>query len=270
MSDRLNDRMREFVARQEMFFLATADGAGVCDNSFRAGPPGFVQVLDDRTIAYPEYRGNGVMASLGNIRENPHIALLMIDFSRDRIGLHVNGQARLVSDELMRIVQPDLPTDEVPGRRPQTWVEVTVEEAYIHCSKHIPRLVPPPSAAGTRDGEQAWGTDDVKRKGGDYFGVAAERAGAAAPPELDATPPGLVGLPERADAVALSERAGVALSGPSAPAAPPESSTSVVPPDRELWQLEAERALARARRSAARAAGGGVGGSTGGFRGWFA
>ncbi|MEU6175441.1 pyridoxamine 5'-phosphate oxidase family protein [Streptantibioticus parmotrematis] len=229
MSERLNDRMREFVARQEMFFLATADGDGVCDNSFRAGPPGFVQVLDDRTIAYPEYRGNGVMASLGNIRENPHIALLMIDFSRDRIGLHVNGQARLVSDEVMRVVQPDLPVDPVPGRRPQTWVEVTVDEAYIHCSKHIPRLVPPPRAVDAADGEQAWGTDDVKRKGGDYFGVAAERTEAAALPGLEAAPP-----------------------------------------DRESWRLEAERALARARRGTAGVAGSAGSGSTGGFRGWFA
>lgn len=51
--DHLNPRMREFVARQEMFFLATADRHGSCDSTFRAGPPGFIQVLDERTIAYP-------------------------------------------------------------------------------------------------------------------------------------------------------------------------------------------------------------------------
>ncbi|WP_432119530.1 pyridoxamine 5'-phosphate oxidase family protein [Streptomyces sp. bgisy032] len=182
--DRLNPRMREFVGRQEMFFLATADRHGECDNTFRAGPPGFLCVLDDTTLAYPEYRGNGVMASLGNIRENPHVGLLMIDFSADRIGLHVNGRARLVTDPAMRLSHPGLPVDAVPGRRPQMWVEVEVEEAYIHCSKHIPRLVRAPaqtrrnadgaSAAGA-GGEQAWGTDDVKRKGGDYFGAAAAR-----------------------------------------------------------------------------------------------
>ncbi|GAB2892115.1 hypothetical protein GCM10027074_70310 [Streptomyces deserti] len=130
-------------------------------------------------MAYPEYRGNGVMASLGNIRENPHVGILMIDFSQDRIGLHVNGRAQLVADETMRRRHPDLPVDPVPGRRPQIWVEVQVQEAYIHCSKHIPRLVRAPlrhytnGGAGVATGEQAWGTDDVKRKGGDYFGAAA-------------------------------------------------------------------------------------------------
>jgi predicted pyridoxine 5'-phosphate oxidase superfamily flavin-nucleotide-binding protein len=180
--DRLNSRMREFVARQEMFFLATSDGQGECDSTFRAGPPGFLQVLDDTTLAYPEYRGNGVMASLGNIRENPHVGLLLIDFSEDRIGLHVNGRARLVPDEAMRRSHPGLPVDPLPGRRPQMWVEVGVEEAYIHCSKHIPRLVRAPlrphaAQDGTpaADGEQAWGTDDVKRKGGDYFKAAEAR-----------------------------------------------------------------------------------------------
>ncbi|OAH09771.1 pyridoxamine 5'-phosphate oxidase family protein [Streptomyces jeddahensis] len=172
--DRLNSRMREFVARQEMFFLATSDAHGECDSTFRAGPQGFLQVLGERLLAYPEYRGNGVMASLGNIRENPHVGILMIDFLRDRIGLHVNGTARLVSDDDMRTAYPDLPRDPVPGRRPQVWVEIEVEEAYIHCSKHIPRMAKLPTAGG-----RAWGTDDVRRKGGDYFGAAAEagRAG---------------------------------------------------------------------------------------------
>ncbi|MFG2195590.1 pyridoxamine 5'-phosphate oxidase family protein [Streptomyces sp. NPDC048639] len=169
--DRLNDRMREFVGRQEMFFLATADRHGECDSTFRAGPPGFLQVVDEKTLVYPEYRGNGVLASLGNIEENPHLGILMVDFLRDRIGLHVNGRARIVPDTDMRAAHPDLPVDPVPGRRAQLWVEVTVEEAYIHCAKHIPHLQKiPPQERGRR----AWGTDDVKRKGGDFFGAAAE------------------------------------------------------------------------------------------------
>ncbi|MEU9118667.1 pyridoxamine 5'-phosphate oxidase family protein [Streptomyces sp. NPDC048506] len=169
--DHLNARMQEFVARQEMFFLATADRHGECDSTFRAGPPGFLQVLGERTLAYPEYRGNGVMASVGNISENPRLGLLMIDFTRDRIGLHVNGRARVVMDEEMRAEHPYLPVDPIPGRRAQLWVTVEVEEAYIHCAKHIPHLQKVPAQ---QRGARAWGTDDFKRKGGDYFGAAAE------------------------------------------------------------------------------------------------
>ncbi|MFJ5675406.1 pyridoxamine 5'-phosphate oxidase family protein [Streptomyces sp. NPDC093097] len=169
--DHLNARMREFVAGQEMFFLSTADRHGECDATFRAGPPGFVQVLGDRKLAYPEYRGNGVMASLGNLSENPRLGLLMVDFTRYRIGLHVNGRARVVLDEEMRAHHPELPVDPVPGRRAQLWVTVEVEEAYIHCAKHIPYLQKIPAAERRA---RAWGTDDVRRKGGDFFGAAAE------------------------------------------------------------------------------------------------
>ncbi len=186
MCDRLNNAMRKFVSRQEMFFLATAGRNGDCDSTFRAGPPGFVRVLDDRTIAYPEYRGNGVLASLGNIRENPHVGILMMDFGRDRIGLHINGRARQVPDERMRARHPDLPVDPVPGRRPQTWVEVGIDEAYVHCSKHIPLMV---KASELGDAaERAWGTDDVKRKGGDFFGAAAEARAARREAAADARP----------------------------------------------------------------------------------
>ncbi|WP_318207328.1 pyridoxamine 5'-phosphate oxidase family protein [Streptomyces sp. SJL17-1] len=183
--DRLNTRMREFVARQEMFFLATADRHGACDNTFRAGPPGFLHVLDDRTLAYPEYRGNGVHASLGNIEENPQVGILMVDFLRDRIGLHVNGPARSLTDEEMRRAHPWLPADQVPGRRAVVWVVITVEEAYIHCAKHIPHLQKVPAHGPGRP----WGTDDVKRKGGDFFGAAAEapeRGPFLPPPRADA------------------------------------------------------------------------------------
>jgi len=69
----LNPLMREFIARQEMVFIATADAQGACDCSFRAGLPGFVHVLDDTTLAYPEYRGNGVMASVGVA---PHLTVV--------------------------------------------------------------------------------------------------------------------------------------------------------------------------------------------------
>lgn len=160
--DRLLPAMVEFVGRMEMVFVATADGHGECDASLRAGPPGFVHVLDDRTLAYPEYRGNGVHASLGNIAENAHVGLLMVDFVRDRIGLHVNGTARIVEDAEFRREHPGVPVDPARGRRAERWVVVDVEEAYVHCRKHVPQM-----EVVTR--RRAWGTDDPGRKGGDYF-----------------------------------------------------------------------------------------------------
>ncbi len=172
--DRLNGRMREFIGRQELCFIATADAGGECDNSFRAGAPGFVRVIDDRTLAYPEYRGNGVMASLGNLEENGHVGMLFIDFSRDVIGLHVNGSARIAERDELLVTYPDLAPAVLEcygqaGRpKAERWVLVGVREAYIHCSKHIPRMMKVPR-------QIAWGTDDVKRKGGDFFGASRDR-----------------------------------------------------------------------------------------------
>jgi hypothetical protein len=172
--DRLNARMREFIARQEMCFVATSDAAGGCDCSFRAGPPGFVRVLDERTLAYAEYRGNGVMASLGNLGENPHVGILFVDFTQDVIGLHVNGSARVVEPAELLASHPRLTAAQLEEAgethfkpRAERWVEVRVEEAYIHCAKHIPRMLKVPR-------EIAWGTDDVRRKGGDFFAAACE------------------------------------------------------------------------------------------------
>src|SRR3954452_14042934 len=164
--DHLNEHMQEFIGRMDMVFIATADGSGDADCSFRAGPPGFICVLDERTLAYPEYRGNGVMASLGNIVDNGHIGLLFIDSCGDAVGLHVNGRAAIVENA----ERPDghlLPFHVLADllqegcRRPQRWVRVDVEEAYIHCSQHIPKL----RRAEVGHGEDA----DPTRGGGDSY-----------------------------------------------------------------------------------------------------
>jgi uncharacterized protein len=166
--DHLNERMREFVGRMEMVFVATADAGGEADCSFRAGPPGFVGVLDEGTLVLPEYRGNGVMGSLGNIAENGHVGLLFVDFCGDGVGLHVNGRAAVIPSELLA-ARPGLPAAVAEGvrqgggRAAARWVLVEVQEAYIHCAKHIPRMVPAPRQP------RAWGTDDEARKRGDYF-----------------------------------------------------------------------------------------------------
>jgi predicted pyridoxine 5'-phosphate oxidase superfamily flavin-nucleotide-binding protein len=162
--DHLNPQMRDFVRRQEMFFLATSDATGACDNTLRAGPAGFLEVLDGSTLAWPEFKGNGVMASLGNISENPQVGILMVDFVRDTVGLHVNGTARLM--EPAAAGQAGLESRVPAGRGVRFWVVVDVEEAYIHCSKHIPRLaeLPAEDAPSVRRARTA-----------DYFGTATER-----------------------------------------------------------------------------------------------
>ena len=171
--DYLNQSMREFIEQQEMVFIATADANGECDCSFRAGLAGFVRVTGEKTLLYPEYRGNGVLASLGNISENPHIGLTFIDFFQHTIGLHVNGKAQIAENaDLPQI--PDLPEAVMQdvqlksGRKPERWVVVDVEEAYIHCSKHIPLLT-------KQDKSIPWGTDDTRLKGGDFFNVGESK-----------------------------------------------------------------------------------------------
>jgi uncharacterized protein len=167
MLDHLNPLMQQFIARQEMAFIATADAAGRCDCSFRAGTQGFVQALDDKTLAYPEYRGNGVLASVGNILENPQIGMIFLDYFQSTVGLHVNGKARVLSVDnkaaLPRILARLVDATQIKeGRRPEAWIVVEVEEAYIHCSKHVPLLK-------RQDKQIAWGTDDESVKGGDFF-----------------------------------------------------------------------------------------------------
>jgi hypothetical protein len=177
--DHLNARMRGFVARQQMMFVATSDRHGSCDNTFRAGPAGFVRVLDEHHLTWPEYRGNGVMASLGNITENPHVGLLFMDFA-ETIGLHVNGTAELMEDPVLRTARPDLPVDPAPGRQARLWVVARVEEAYIHCAKHIPRLMPVPRqrtghSAGHSVGHNSGGHNSGGHNGGAHGGRHDDR-----------------------------------------------------------------------------------------------
>jgi predicted pyridoxine 5'-phosphate oxidase superfamily flavin-nucleotide-binding protein len=114
--------MREFIARQEFLFVATADRHGECDCTSKFGEPGFIRTLSEKFLAYPEYRGNGVFANLGNISENPHIAMLILDFFRDTVGLHVNGKARIIENEEMSGYGDKIPQDigRVGERREKT------------------------------------------------------------------------------------------------------------------------------------------------------
>jgi uncharacterized protein len=165
--DFLNPTMMEFINNQTMMWVATSDKQGNCDCTFRAGPKGFINIVSDHLIAWPEYRGNGVMASLGNISENPHVGLLLIDFFAATVGLHINGKAKIFEKSEM-LTDGYLTNEQWSGlysiseSRVERWVIVEVEEAYIHCSKHIPLLK-------ALDKDIDWGTDDITKKGGDAF-----------------------------------------------------------------------------------------------------
>jgi len=174
MLDYLNESMQAFIAEQSMLFIASADAHGECDCSFRAGGPGFVRVVDAKRVLWPEYRGNGATASAGNVKENGHMGLLLMDFVKDTVGLHINGKAQLSADgafeDLPENVRQYIAAEAATtgGKKPAFWFLVEVEEAYLHCAKHIPRFAP-------ANKDLDWGTDDDVKKGGDYFGVRAAR-----------------------------------------------------------------------------------------------
>ena len=164
MRDSLTERMMELIGRQEMMFVATSDAEGKCDCTPRFGNGGFALTVNDRTLMWPEFRGNGVYASLGNIIENPHVGLVFVDFFDTTVGLHVNGRAESYTEaELPAAVRQFL-----EETNPQTvtdverWVVVDVDEAYIHCSKHVPKLQ-------KQDKPIDWGTDDPVAKSDSYF-----------------------------------------------------------------------------------------------------
>src|SRR5215470_6223756 len=104
LADRLDERFvqrsvidaedRAFIERMDMFFLATADAEGRPQCSYKGGDPGFVRVLDDHTVAFPNYDGNGMYLSIGNVLENPHVGMLFVDFVAARPSrLRLNGIA---------------------------------------------------------------------------------------------------------------------------------------------------------------------------------
>lgn len=164
MQNHLNEKMLNLIERQDMVFIATSDSNGNCDCSPRFGKPGFVVPPNKYTLAYPEYKGNGVFASLGNIIENPHIGMVFIDFFNTTVGLHVNGRAN--SYLLNELPKKFLTTINNLSKNIDThierWVIIEIDEAYIHCSKHVPKLE-------KKNKKIIWGTDNKKEKSVNFF-----------------------------------------------------------------------------------------------------
>ena len=96
--DRLDEDDRTFIEARDMFFLATADEHGQPQCSYKGGDPGFVRVVDEHTLAFPSYDGNGMYLSLGNVLRNPQVGLLFVDFASPK-RLRVNGEASINEDD---------------------------------------------------------------------------------------------------------------------------------------------------------------------------
>lgn len=126
---RFTEENRAFIEKQSMFFLATADAEGYPDCSYKGGAPGFVRMLDETTLAFPSYDGNGMFKSLGNLRSNPRVGLLFLNFEKPQ-RLRVNGTASVNTED------PLLPL--VPGA--QAIVRVQAHHIFPNCPRYIHRM----------------------------------------------------------------------------------------------------------------------------------
>lgn len=128
----LQETDRRWLALSPFVLVATADADGHCDVSPKGDPPGFVHVIDDRTIAIPERPGNRRADGFHNILENPHVGLLFLVPGR-RETLRVNGRARLLRDA------PYFDAMTVKGHRPIMCLLVHIDTIFFHCQKAFMR-----------------------------------------------------------------------------------------------------------------------------------
>jgi predicted pyridoxine 5'-phosphate oxidase superfamily flavin-nucleotide-binding protein len=138
VSDRLHSFTRAaftaddkaFVESAIYFFIATADADGRPDCSFKGGPPGFVQVTAQDELAFPDYDGNGMFKSLGNLLVNPNVGLLFIAMHGRPRRLRVNGSAKVLRE------------DELLARTvgAQMIVRVKAHAIFPNCPRYIPQL----------------------------------------------------------------------------------------------------------------------------------
>ncbi len=135
--DRLTETEAGFIAARDGFFQATVSETGWPYVQFRGGPAGFVKVLDDKTIAYADFRGNRQYLSVGNLSEDDRISLILVDYPNRR-RLKIWGHARIVDRE----TDPDLVArlhDETYRARPERAVVITVKAFDWNCPQHIPQ-----------------------------------------------------------------------------------------------------------------------------------
>jgi predicted pyridoxine 5'-phosphate oxidase superfamily flavin-nucleotide-binding protein len=123
------DEDRGFIEARSFFFLATTDTDGFPECSYKGGAPGFVRVLDAKTLVFPSYDGNGMFKSLGNVRASGKVGLLFLDFESPK-RVRVNGIAT-ISDNDPLLAQ-------VVGA--QLIVRVTPQQIFPNCPRYIHRM----------------------------------------------------------------------------------------------------------------------------------
>ena len=120
---------RKMIEGASMFFLATCDDRGLPTCSYKGGDPGFVRVVDERTIAFPNYDGNGKYQSMGNLLQNPNVGILFIDFE-GQLRLRLQGVAAIDDDDPLLAEYHEA----------QFIVRVRVTESYKNCPRYIHKL----------------------------------------------------------------------------------------------------------------------------------
>jgi predicted pyridoxine 5'-phosphate oxidase superfamily flavin-nucleotide-binding protein len=127
---RFTDGDKTFVEASPFFFLATADAEGRPDCSFKGGAQGFVRIAAPDLLIFPDYDGNGMFRSLGNIRVNPNVGMLFIRIGDKPGRLRINGTAEIAFE--------DERLDGFPGG--QMLVKVTPVDIFPNCPRYIPEL----------------------------------------------------------------------------------------------------------------------------------
>jgi len=128
----LDSHAASFIGRSPFVLIGTTDGKGHADVTPKGDRPGFVAVLDSRTIAIPDRPGNNRLDTLENLLEEPAIGLLFLIPGMDET-LRINGKAKITADDALRA------RFEVDGKLPQAVIVVTVEATYMHCAKAFMR-----------------------------------------------------------------------------------------------------------------------------------
>lgn len=129
---RIDPHIRRFIGLSPFCCIATSRPDGGADNSPRGDAPGFVTVVDDRTLLIPDRPGNNRLDTMSNVIANPHVGLIFFIPGVDET-VRVNGQASITEDADL------LAGMVVNGKMPKTAIRIDVEEAFLHCSKALRR-----------------------------------------------------------------------------------------------------------------------------------